>query len=511
MLYLPHEQDVILRHVLGTALLLGCLTSQEPGPTPFTVIDGSGTTSWPTTIFGYGETSGRLLLRASSGAIGYIDTNLPTPAFETLLVSFNAANVTSAVWENGTAAPDNYYFVSRVTTSPPGQPLTIEHTFNEGFLGTSGQSLGVSTLAVLPLSPTETWVVDAAGADNNTFFLRRTSGGTPGSLNVGLATRVATAPSQPPAATFSMLASTRATGPIVTIRSPSSVLTTRYAYPTTAPGGQPEVMVRDLVGGFTNTIPVPAGILIESMHWITTRFLVARVTSTSFPIRSRIVRIDATGPAGPTQWLDLTPPEVNVRTLRVSGNRQWLTFQMEQTINGTLPESSVGLMRASDSVATQVGGGYVVLIPGQVWTFAGAPPVVQQSNDPLNPTVVFGARAPGSTLVSFHRATATRDISIVGRQSAQAGVSLTIQASDPAAGTFWMAGVAVSRSTIPGVLLDNPLLLGPFPIAPGGQSQTLAPIPPQPAALNARLFFQAGWFDLTGAIAAGRVTELPIF
>ena len=471
-------------------ILLFSLPALAQAPTPFTV---SGCTPGAL-LYGFDESTSRVLAKDTASGVGWFDAATPT-SFNSLLSSTINNDVSSVLWERG-PAPANILFVNNNDPAISNNSRLYRKSLTPG-----------AEVPVVQLSTTATddWRIEAVNSTNTTFFLRLV---TLASANVYRVIGTG-APT---------LLSTTASPAITPLRlSPNGAF---LAYVSLT--GQ--LTFQNTGSGAVTQLTLPPGEGLDSVHWVDDQFLVARMAAFVTPTLGRVVRIDRTT----STIVDLTlggAASMGVRSLRMSGDRQWLTWTMSQIVtNGTSGtiETSAAAMRIADGTTTAFGGGYVVVHPLEVWTFFVDQPIVQQTSNPVNPLIVYAGNrtAPSSLPLSFYKANLKYDVSVVGRTSSLStpppntnGPSFVATGNHDALDDGWILGLSWGRTITPGIYVDNPLILGPWlftAVAPFNQSSPTITLPTTSTPLNGRLYMQAGWFS-NGNLAVGRVTELPIF
>jgi hypothetical protein len=339
------------------------------------------------------------------------------------------------------------------------------------------------------------FVLDAVRNDNGRFFMRRTN------------------PTLPPAV-VSCTTTTPATPVLSTALPPLGRLTLSpsgigLAYASIDALGTRFVTVLTPVTAspISKNFPAPSNSTIEDVAWVDDRFLVCRIAPFATPLAGKIVRIDTFQATTPAALVDLTGAAPTVSSLAVSGDRQWLTFIMDQA--GGTPERCAAAMHVNVVNGVSPGGAYTVLMPLSQWVFLQAPRI-QQTFNPLNPNILIAGRPSGGT-DSFHLATMLRDVSCTGRGIAGPSTTFTIDAHHGSLDDMWVLGVTVARTPTGPVLVDlnAGVLVGPFFLTPSTLSNTSQTFTAA-TQLGQRIFFQAGWFS-QGNLQLGRVTELPFF
>ncbi len=476
--------------LLSTAAL--CVASpraQSPGPDAFTV-----TGCQPgATIFGFGDASTRLLAKNTFGDIGWFDAAGTPPTFATLEAASVAVAINNIVWERGSLPTSAWHVHNNSVFTGTIPPIFGVSQLWQALVGPPGGSVGS---VFLSLNPADDWTLDAIAPSNTRFFLRLAVAG-------GWSVHTCTTSSSPTALAPTVVALQPLT------LSPNG---NRLAFVSQGTGVQRVTILPGLPSPATPLhITVPAGSSLDDLAWIDDNRLVARMHPNGSPAAGRIVRIDSQPPT--PGIVDLTLPGQFCRDLEVSGDRQWLTFVVSQTVTNSVPSSANELsavaMRITDGTTASPGGAFIVLSPLQTWNILQGPHI-QHSATAENPFVVFPAIAPGATLPSFHRATMLHDVSIVGRVLGAVSTTIDVRAPALPANDMWVLGVSLERTTVVGVPpmhVLNPVVLGPFFNFPPTQPLTVGGggVP-----FNAEMFFQAGWFT-QGNLAVGRVTELQIF
>lgn len=481
-------------------------------PTPLSIaVPPSGTLSAGAQIYGFGENSQRLLARGNLDAlnnrpIGYFDAGVGS-AFVELIAGLPASSVDNVVWERSTGTPMSCFFVQN--NAAGGQSVLWQALINPF----NGSYNGSVQLPQLSTSATETWTLDGIQTGNQVFFLRRTSGTGANVFRCGTSGSPVLMTASSAARALSPLA-------VINVPLPSGVTLSQLAYLTVSgTGAQQITFLTYTSSGSTSSpvsYPVTPGNTLQDLTWISNRYLVARMSSTSTPNVAKLVRIDRQSPNPPNFIVDLTLPNADIESLRVSGDRQWLSFFTSPGV-GAANERSAAVMRVTDGTTAQPGGAYTILMPLETWNFA-QPPFVQQTSNPLNPSVVFAGQPPAGGAVSYYRASMVHDVSVVGRTvAAPAGMtfSFNVSANFVPVDEIWVLGLSFARATTPGPsnlvgeVLAPPVIVVGAPNQNASQTITLT-TPVSPPFVSSSLYMQSAWLSQS-ALFVGRLTSLPIF
>lgn len=444
-------------------------------------------------------------------AIGVFDSDLPSPPVTVISSTAGVYGSWNSIhWERSTGTPQRVFAVATgsafalptvqaIPTTPPFSPIQL-----------------IGSVALGTPAATTQWQLDAVASTNNVFFLRSTLTGQVRRLTTnGTGIPYATAPA--------------ASGPMrlspnnLTIAYASGAQLVRLDANNT--GAAPVVTtVPNIVWGGVSQAPT-----IRGLHWIDDRFLVALIGPVSTPgAIGQVARIDTAAAPPAVEFLTMSLSgtiQPFMSELSISGDRNWVTFMVEQSVQGTFERSPV-VMRVSDLVTTNPGGSYIVIEPlgfgsPATWVSIREPRVQQRAGLNLSPLVLFEGRptAPPSATTLF-RAGVVRDPSITGR--ATLGVTLTLASrsstDDVAFGLFGDLARSPAPITIPGVInpgfLPNPIALLSGVTTPN--TDTFVPLTmPSSGATGQRIFYQLLWLSAPPSggttLTASRVIELPVF
>jgi hypothetical protein len=456
----------------------------------------------------FGDASSRAAAFTPAFAIGVFDAELNNPPVTVISTGPAPApnGWNSFQWEHSAGTPGRVYAVSTGSTITGASVYSILAAPPFTVTNFGGVAPG-------PFVTTTQWQLDALSPANNVFFIRSTTTGEVRRKNsgIGFAVQYVGAPS----ATGALRLSPNG----LTLAYPSGAQVVRLNANNTS-AAPLTFTVPNIIWGGVSQAPV-----IRGMHWLDNRYLVALIGPTSTPADiGQIARIDTLS----SSVVFLTQSQTGtiqpyMSQLNISGDRNWITFMLQQSVGGT-PELSPVVMRVNDLVTTSPGGSYIVMEPlgfSSTWVNIREPRVQQRAGQALQPLVLFEGRltAPPSATTLF-RAGIVRDVSITTRAVLGASLTLASRSStdDVAFGLF--GDLARSPAPIPIGGLSNPGLL-PNPIAilslattPNSDVVTNLAMPTS-GTTGIRLFYQGVWLSAPPSgpttLTASRVTELPTF
>lgn len=286
--------------------------------------NGTGTLPAGGTIFDVGDAGDGVIIKQSNNSVGFF-TFTNRNYIELHNTTFGATVGNMLFGRNGVSSGVAF----SVINSSSNVAVLAQHNLNGGS----------STIGTVSFATNEDWRVEGIRAGNTHFFLRRNTTLTTGNVFVAV----------PGSTPSSLIPLTAASGPAA--REPLTVIDngtiSKVAFLSQGAVNQ-QISFQDFNGVSTSgglvNFTVPTGTTLTDLTWIDSRFLVARSASSSTPNVHKLVRIDRNNQTLPFSDLSLN---VNVRSLKRSGDGKWLAFIVDHIVAGT-SERSAAVMHVSD-------------------------------------------------------------------------------------------------------------------------------------------------------------------
>ncbi|MGE3937005.1 MAG: hypothetical protein AB7F67_27330, partial [Rhodospirillaceae bacterium] len=466
-----------------------------------------GTSSIPRfSTLQFGDATRRALAYTNNFEVGWMDLDQAMPVFSSMTPG--NSGFSSFRWERSNS-PLVAYLTTNGTPGTGGTPPQLWRVTIGGLLSLVG---GLGTTS-------GSWSIDAIAPGNGFVYLRNATNGQifrmptnggPAVRYVSAATAVGNLDLSPNGQTLAY-----PFGDKVALQ------------PTSTTSGSGSLLMMPQVMGPTGpTTPV-----VRDVRWIDDQFLVA-LLAPSATSGGQLARIDRNS----TQVDFLTQPvggllQPNYKELSISGDRQWITCLINQSIQDTgssavTQEQSAVAMRIHDGVTTSPGGGYIVLDACSSWSVLQAPRI-QQTGSAFEPRCVFEGRAAGTSgLTHMFSASLQGDVAITNRATTNPTTTtpLTFGTRSGPNDTALIVAASLDRTHVPvpvpltdffnDLLIVNPQIFFGSVIAASSDVVFTIPLQTSPAPLGIRFFWQTCWLSPgpNGTVfTLGRVTEQPIF